>query len=199
MVVVLPAAIFVSSSTPAGSPPFSRSTAPHWLERMNLGGIPLLIMFILSAPSSTCSSPAVLPSGSSWPPFSFPCSPSWASRGPHPGGVSNRRLFVQHHLPLSYYVPVIIGFWTVPVRPGHKGRHRYVISLENALYHRLPHLLYRTAHCVVSAGHTSWPGASLCCSRKDTTWDPGLSGVLFLTLRFGGFPGNDISLSVRTP
>jgi len=111
MVVVLPAAIFVQLFNASKLTTVLAVNGAHWLERMNLGGIPLLIMFILLC---TFINLFITSGSAKWlilapifvPMFSIVgFSPALTQVAYRIGDSSSNIIS-----PLSYYVPVIIGF-----------------------------------------------------------------------------------------
>lgn len=110
MVVVLPAAIFVQLFNASRLTTVLAVNGAHWLERMNLGGIPLLIMFILLC---TFINLFITSGSAKWlilapifvPMFSIVgFSPALTQVAYRIGDSSSNIIS-----PLSYYVPVIIG------------------------------------------------------------------------------------------
>ncbi len=110
LVVVLPAAIFVQLFAASNLTTVLAVNGAHWLERMNLGGIPLLVMFILF---STFLNLFIISGSAKWlilapifvPMFSIVgFSPALTQLAYRIGDSSSNIIS-----PLSYYMPVIIG------------------------------------------------------------------------------------------
>jgi len=109
-VVVLPAAVFVQMFTDSKLTTILAVEGAQWLQRMNLGGIPLLIMFILL---STFINLFITSGSAKWlilapifvPMFSIVgFSPALTQVAYRIGDSSSNIIS-----PLSYYVPVVIG------------------------------------------------------------------------------------------
>ncbi|MFA7620607.1 MAG: AbgT family transporter [Aminobacteriaceae bacterium] len=110
LVVVLPAAVFVQMFTDSKLTTILAVEGAQWLQRMNLGGIPLLIMFILL---STFINLFITSGSAKWlilapifvPMFSIVgFSPALTQVAYRIGDSSSNIIS-----PLSYYVPVVIG------------------------------------------------------------------------------------------
>jgi aminobenzoyl-glutamate transport protein len=110
MVVVLPASMFVQLFNASKLTTILSVNGAHWLERMNLGGIPLLVMFILLC---TVINLFIMSGSAKWlilapifvPMFSMVgFSPALTQMAYRVGDSATNPIS-----PLSYYIPVVIG------------------------------------------------------------------------------------------
>ena len=110
LVVVLPAAIFIQLFTASNLTTILAVKGANWLQEMNLGGIPLLIMFILL---SSFINLFIFSGSSKWlilapifvPMFSIVGFTPALTQVAYRIGDSSTNIIA----PLSYYVPVVIG------------------------------------------------------------------------------------------
>lgn len=161
LVVVLPAAMFVQLFNASKLTTILAVNGAHWLERMNLGGIPLLIMFILLC---TFINLFITSGSAKWlilapifvPMFSIVgFSPALTQLAYRIGDSSSNIIS-----PLSYYVPVIIGLLEqYRTDPDTKIGIGTVVSLE--MPYTIAYLICFTALLIVwyTLGLPLGPGA----------------------------------------
>jgi len=161
MVVVLPAAIFVQLFNASKLTTILAVNGAHWLEKMNLGGIPLLLMFILLC---TFINLFITSGSAKWlimapifvPMFSIVGFPPALTQVAYRIGDSSSNIIS----PLSYYVPVIIGLLEqYRSDPDTKIGIGTVISLE--MPYTIAYLIFFSALLIVwyTLGIPLGPGA----------------------------------------
>ena len=161
MVVVLPAAIFVQLFNASKLTTILAVNGAHWLERMNLGGIPLLVMFILLC---TFINLFITSGSAKWlilapifvPMFSIVGFTPALTQVAYRIGDSSSNIIS----PLSYYVPVVIGLLEqYRTDPDTKIGIGTVVSLE--MPYTIAYLICFTALLIVwyTLGLPLGPGA----------------------------------------
>ncbi|HPR90460.1 MAG TPA: AbgT family transporter, partial [Synergistaceae bacterium] len=161
LVVVLPAAMFVQLFNASKLTTILAVNGAHWLERMNLGGIPLLIMFILLC---TFINLFITSGSAKWlilapifvPMFSIVGFTPALTQVAYRIGDSSSNIIS----PLSYYVPVVIGLLEqYRTDPDTKIGIGTVVSLE--MPYTIAYLICFTALLIVwyTLGLPLGPGA----------------------------------------
>lgn len=149
MVVVLPASMFVQLFNASKLTTILSVNGAHWLERMNLGGIPLLIMFVLLC---TVINLFIMSGSAKWlilapifvPMFSMVgFSPALTQMAYRVGDSATNPIS-----PLSYYIPVVIGLLE-QYNPDPENRVGIGTVLSQQMPYAIAYLVAFTAMLVV--------------------------------------------------